>query len=47
MHTQSTIDYPKKHANKSQVHTDTHALQMNKMDIQKHTKLYFGKNNSI
>ena len=27
----------------SHTHTDRHALQMNKMNIQKHTKFYFGK----
>ena len=45
MHKQSTVEYANKHANKSQIHTDTHALNMNKLNIQKHKKFYFGKTN--
>ena len=38
MNKQSTVEYANKHANKSQTHTE-----MNKMNNQKHTKVYFGR----
>ena len=38
MNKQSTVEYANKHGNKSQAHTE-----QNKMNIQEHAKVYFGK----